>query len=184
MRNKLSEQSDILAGLAELRPKLMEEGLDPEVSYTKILSALEQFGECVRYLNTRRSTGARLNLESEADVQDAIYLMLRPWVTDLVHESPTEKVGNRYTIKDFLAPAARTVIEAKFIRDVAHGKQISKELHDDIEVYRHHPKCEHLIFFIYDPDSLIPNVTALNAEIASSRVYDGRALHCHLVVRP
>jgi hypothetical protein len=184
MTKQYSEKSEILAGLAELRPKLVESGLEPEVCYSKILLALEQFGECVRYLNTRRSTGAKLNLESEADVQDAIYLMLRPWVTDLVHESPTQKVGNRYAIKDFLAPTARTIIEAKYIRDASHGKQISRELHDDIEVYRHHPKCDHLVFFIYDPDSLIPNVSALNSEVVTARLYDGRALHCHLVVHP
>ena len=184
MTNNRSKQAEILAGLAEFRPTLVGEGLEPEVSYAKILSALEQFGECVRYLNTRRSTGARLNLESEADVQDAIYLMLRPWIIDLVHENPTEKVGNRYAIKDFLAPSARTIIEAKFIRDASHGKQISKELHDDIEVYRHHLKCDHLIFFIYDADSLIPNLQALKSELSTVRHYDGRALYCHLVVRP
>jgi len=177
-------QSEILAGLAELRPRLIEVGAEPEISYAKILSALEQFGECVRYLNTRRSTGTKLNLENEADVQDAIYLMLRPWVTDLVHENPTSKVGNRHGIKDFLAVAAHTVIEAKFIRDTSHGKQISKELHDDIEVYRHHPGCDHIIFFIYDPNSWIPNVSALNGEMNTRRVYDGRPLQCHLVVRP
>jgi hypothetical protein len=184
VNSKIAEQSEILAGLASLRPDLSERGLEPEVSYVKILSALEQFGECVRYLNTRRSRGATLNLENEADVQDAIYLMLRPWITDLVSENPTDKVGNRHAIKDFLAPAARTVIEAKFIRDQSHGKNVSKELHDDIEVYRHHPKCDHLIFFVYDPDSLIPDVMALRREMATNRLYDNRPLQCHLVVRP
>jgi hypothetical protein len=181
---RFSEQSEILAGLAALRLKLAESDPTSAVSCSNILLALEQFGECVRYLNTRRSKGAKLNLEDEADVQDAIYLMLRPWVTDLIHESPTEKVGNRYAIRDFLAPTAKTIIEAKYIRDESHGKQISKEMHDDIEIYRHHPKCDHLIFFIYDPDSLIPNVAALSKEITTGRVYDGHPLHCHLVVRP
>jgi len=184
VRKRISEQAEILAGLSSFRSELVGDGLEPEVSHIKIFSALEQFGECVRYLNTRRSKGTKLNLENEADVQDAIYLMLRPWVTDLLSENPTEKVGNRYAIKDFLAPGARTVVEAKFIRDESHGKQISKELHDDIEVYRHHPKCDHLIFFIYDAGSLIPNVAALQRELATARTYDGRALHCHLIVRP
>ena len=184
MKTRRAKQAEILAGLAAFRPTLIETGLEPEVSHARILAALEQFGECVRYLNTRRSKGTKLNLENEADVQDSIYLMLRPWITDLVSENPTEKVGNRFAIKDFLAPTARTVIEAKFIRDAAHGKSISKELHDDIEVYRHHSRCDHLIFFVYDPDSLIPNVSSLSREMATARVYDGRALQCYLVVRP
>lgn len=184
MSERIDEQAEILAELAELRPELLKENTNTRISYLQILSALEQFGECVRYLNTRRSTGAKLNLESEADVQDAIYLMVRPWVIDLVHETPTEKIGNRFAIKDFLTKSAKTVIEAKFIRDESHGKQISKEIHDDIEMYRHHPQCEHLVFFIYDPNSLIPNVIALNEEIIASRIYDGKPLYCHLIVKP
>ncbi|HDZ54653.1 MAG TPA: hypothetical protein ENI19_00030 [Candidatus Nealsonbacteria bacterium] len=184
MVNKnIKQQAEICASLAEFRPHL-EEKLKTELSYIDIVSALEQFTECVRYLNTRRSTGAKLNLEGENDVQDAIYLMLRPWVTDLIYENPTEKVGNRFAIKDFLSKSAKTVIEAKFIRDKVHGKQISKELHDDIEVYRHHQHCEHLVFFIYDPDSSIPDVVALREEIVSDRIYSGRPLYCHLIVRP
>lgn len=184
MLNKnIKQQAEICASLAGLRPQI-EEKLKTGLSYADIVSALEQFMECVRYLNTRRSTGAKLNLEGEDDVQDAIYLMLRPWVTDLIYENPTGKVGNRFTIKDFLSKSTKTVIEAKFIRDKAHGKQISKDLHDDIEVYRHHQYCEHLVFFIYDPNSSIPDVAALREEIVSDRVYSGRSLHCHLIVRP
>ena len=182
MNKYIDQQTDILAGLAKLKPDLKE--AIGQTTCLQIKAALEQFMECVRYLNTRRSKGAKLNLESEADVQDAIYLMLRPWVTDLVNENPTSKVGNRYSIKDFVSKSARTVIEAKYIRDEAHGKQIARELHDDIETYRHHPDCDHLVFFIYDPESLIPDVSALNSEISSQRIYDGRALYCHLIVRP
>ena len=177
-----NQRSEMLAGLSKFRASEGDAG--PNVSHLQILQALRQFMECVRYLNTRRSKGAKLDLESEADVQDALYLMLRPWVTDLVSENPMDKVGNRYSVKDFISKSARTVIEAKYVRDAPHGRYIAKELHDDIETYRHHPHCDHLIFFVYDPDSLIPDAGALNAEIATSRVYDGKPLYCHLVVCP
>jgi hypothetical protein len=153
-------------------------------SFFNIHSGGDEFMECVRYLNVRRSAGLKLKLESEADVQDAIYLMLRPWMTDLVYESPTEKVANRFVIRDFLAKSARTVIEAKFVRDETHGRQISKELHDDIEMYRRHPGCDHLVFFIYDANSLIPDVSALKSAIESSRVYEGQPFYCHVLVKP
>ncbi len=181
--NNLEQQAELCSRLTELRPKFTFKQ-ETELSYSDIISALPQLMECVRYLNTRRSTGAKLNLESEADVQDALYLMLRPWITDLIYENPTSKTGNRFAFKDFIAKSARTVIEAKFIRDETHGKQISKEIHDDIEIYRNHPECEHLIFFIYDPNSLIPNTAALEEEITTSRIYNGRPLYCHLIVKP
>jgi hypothetical protein len=175
--------AELCARLVSLRPVLQEE-LKTGFTYADVVAALDQFMEWVRYLNTRRSTGARLNLQSEADVQDAIYLMLRPWVEDLISENPTDKVGNRYSIKDFLSKSLRSVVEVKYIRDESHGKNISKELHDDIEVYRRHPYCDHLIFFVYDPNSLIPDVAALKRAIVTDRVYGGVPLYCHLIVLP
>lgn len=154
------------------------------VDIVQIIDALCEFMECVRYLNTRRSVSAVLTLDSEAAVQDAIYLMLRPWIKDLVPENPTDKVANRYAIKDFLSRSNHTVIEAKYIRDATHGRNISKELHDDIETYRHHPACRHLVFFIYDPNALIPDRASLDRQIVVERVYDGVPLKCHLIVMP
>ena len=174
-------QAEILASLSEFRSNFPTESKE-ESSYLDIINALEQFSECLRYLNTRRSAGAVLDISKEAGVQDLIYLMLRPWIYDLVPETPTEKIGNRYSIKDFFIKSLKSVIEVKFVRDESHGKNISKELHDDIENYRHNPNCEHLIFFIYDPDSNIPDVAALKRTIEEERLYSGRALRCHLIV--
>ncbi len=177
----INKQAEILAGLAEFRSTLENE-LASDVSYADVISALSQFSECVRYLNTRRS-GTEISLEDEASVQDAAFLMLRPWIPDLVPESPGEKTANRYTIKDFFSKNLKTIIEVKFIRSEEHGKNITKELYDDIENYRHNLNCEHLIFFIYDPNSYIPGETPLRAAIEEKRVYgEGRPLYCHLVL--
>jgi hypothetical protein len=156
----------------------------PGIGCREILAGLGEFIECVRYLNTRRSGGAILKLESEADVQDAIYIMLRPWVHDLIPESPGEREANRYTIKDFVSKKAKTIVEAKYIRDKEHGKSISKELHDDIENYRHHPDCRKLIFFVYDRDALIPDQGALKRQIETERTYGGVPFVCYLLVKP
>ena len=178
-------QAQILANLSEMRqaPENSSSSDNAQVTCTEIKSALEQFSECVRYLNTRRSKGAVLTLDSESAVQDTVYLMLRPWVKDLVPENPTEKNGNRYSLSDFSSKEARTMLEVKFIRDKDHGKNISSELHDDIEMYRHHPDYDNVLFFIYDPDSQIPDTTALEKTITESRSYSGIPLYCHVVIR-
>ena len=152
-------------------------------SVEEVINALSEFMECVRYLNTRRSK-TNLNLDSEEAVQDAIYLMLRPWVMDIRPESPTGKVANRYSIKDFLLPSLRTVIEAKYIRDKAHGKSISQEINDDIETYRYHHQCDNLIFFIYDPDALIPDRLQLEKHVTSKRTYSDKTLTCFCIIKP
>lgn len=182
--NRVEALSDTMTGLCDLakaNPKRMP---SRGSSVEEVCGALNEFPECVRYLNTRRSDGTILALQKEADVQDALYLILRPWVRDLVPENPTDKVGNRSAIKDFVSKAGRFVLEVKYIRDSNHGKSISKELHDDIEVYRHHQYCDTLIFFIYDPDSLIPDQGALRSSIEISRIYGGRTLNCCLIVKP
>lgn len=153
-------------------------------SVDDVLVALHEFSEIVRYLNTRRSTGTVLALDSEADVQDALYVILRCWVRDLIWETPTAKVGNRFTIRDFVSRSLRLVIEAKFVRDETHGKTISKELHDDIEVYRQSSTCETIVFFIYDPNSHIPDGRELRRTIEESRVIGGRSVTCKLVIKP
>jgi hypothetical protein len=181
---KESEIADVLGGLASLASPKPHVSTATQKSVEDVRGALEEFGECVRYLNTRRSAGAVLQFDSEAAVQDAIFLILRPWVPDLVPETPTEKTGNRYSIRDFATKALRVVIEAKFVRDRQHGKGISAELHDDIEVYRHNPNCDTIIFFIYDPDSNIPDERQLRRTIEQSRTYDGRPLRCVLILKP
>lgn len=182
--NKIAKQATLCANIAQLRQQYKSEVFVSPVNVEAIVTALLQFQECVRYLNTRRSSGMLFNLESEADVQDAVYLMLRPWVHDLVWENPTDRVAGRYSIKDFLSPLAETVIEVKYVRDASHGKQISREMHDDIEVYRHHPKCKNIVFFVYDPDSLIPDQGALKQQIEEARTYGNRALRCFLIIKP
>lgn len=176
-----------IGGLASLASGTQTRSAPPGPRVDAVLLALKEFDACVRYLNTRRSSGAIINIQSEADIQDVLYLLLRPWVVDLVYESPGEKSGNRFAIKDFSSATARLVIDAKYIRDKEHGRSISKELHDDIEMYRSHANCDHLIFFVYDPDGLIPDQRALQKAIEIERAYgqEGeKRLRCYLIVKP
>jgi hypothetical protein len=96
-------------------------------------------------------------------------LMLRPWVHDLTPENPTAKIAKTYSIKDFESRSNRFVVEAKYVRDKAHGKSIVGETNDDIETYRYHPSCDDLIFCAYDPNSFIPDTAALDRHLRSNR---------------
>src|SRR5438046_3716082 len=106
--------SEFLGGVEQILSTTGARRLNPSgrIEVSRVITALNSFGECVRYLNTRRSSGALLNLDSEAAVQDAVYLMLRPWIADLVPENPTDRVANRFSVKDFISKANRLVIEA------------------------------------------------------------------------
>jgi len=182
MNNDISYALDVVEKIRERVPREDERASD--ISIGSVLAALNSFTDIVRYLNTRRSTGAILDLSNEAAVQDALYLMLRPWILDLVPETPTEKVANRFSIKDFASKNGQFVIEAKFVRDVSHGKSLAKEINDDIETYRYHTKCDDLIFFVYDPNGYIPDSASLERHVRTNRSYDGKVLRCHGVIKP
>lgn len=182
--SEINSLGEMLGGLADIAAAAPRHYAGQKKDISSVLAALQEFNECVRYLNTRRSDGAILRLDSEAAVQDALYLILRPWIRDLVAETPTERLASRFTVRDFASKELRLIIEAKFIRDKQHGKTVAKELHDDIEVYRHDSFYDTIIFFIYDPDSNIPDERELRRTIEQARVYDGRPFHCTLIVKP
>jgi len=94
-----------------------------------IVTALDQFQDNIRYLNTRRSKGAVIDINGEDDVQDVVFLMLRPWIPDLIPENPTNRMASRFVIKDFLSKELKTVVEAKFVRDKKHGKETVSYTH-------------------------------------------------------
>lgn len=183
----VSDLSSILDGLDEIRKiasvSSSASGAN-EITVEAVMAALNSFSDIIRYLNTRRSTGAILELTNEAAVQDVLYLMLRPWILDLVPETPTDRIANRYSIKDFASQSGRFVIEAKFVRSSEHGKSLAKEINDDIETYRYHPKCDDLIFFIYDPEAHIPDAGALERHLRVNRTYDGKVLRCYGLIKP
>lgn len=187
MEDLLKKISKGNAGICQIRDEFdlkKIDGSNVTVRSCDISEALDQFMECVRYLNTRRSKGTVINIKSEDDVQDALYIMLRPWVKDIKHEDPTSKSANRFVIKDFFIPSLKMIIEAKYVRNKQHGRDISKELHDDIEMYRNAQNCQEIIFFIYDPDGLIPSVGGLKKSICISRIYDGKPLEVKVIVKP
>lgn len=64
--------AEAVGGLARLAAAWPAAVFAPPKNVTELCAALDEFTECVRYLNTRRSEGAILTLDSEAAVQDAL----------------------------------------------------------------------------------------------------------------
>jgi hypothetical protein len=155
-----------------------------EVGISHVLTILDGFMDVVRYSNNRRSGTSTISIQSEDDVQDALYFMLKPLVRDLIYEVPGSKEGNRFVIKDFRSRALRCAIEAKYIRSKDHGKSISKELHDDIEMYARDPDVHTVVFFVYDPESNIPDADELRRHIEVDRTIDQKSISVHLKLKP
>lgn len=120
-------------------------------------------------LSYRRKGIQPLSFDSEWDVQYLLHALLRPWVADIRPEEFTPSYAGSNTRMDFLLPKYSLVLELKYARDRAHGKEIGDELIIDIEHYRRHPNCENLWCVIYDPKNIIANPEGLKTDIEGER---------------
>ena len=81
---------------------------------------------------------------------------------------------------DFLLKEHNVVVEVKKTRRGLADHEVGKQLIEDVERYRTHPNCGHLICFVYDPDSLIRNPRGLERDISGIR----ETLAVDVLIRP
>lgn len=171
----------LLGDRAESEP-VATSSRDPEIN--QVISALEEVGEVERYLQNRRTASQQIVLDGEPSIQDLLFIILRPWIQDLVDESPGDKIASRFVIKDFKSKTLGLIVEAKFVRDPAHGKSLIKEINDDIAMYGGETQYEYVVFFIYDPGKFLRDARALKSHIEVNRTFDGRTVTFRAVIRP
>lgn len=138
---------------AVLAPRSIDEVL------TRILNGLPR---AMSPLTNRRKGLPTLAFDKEYDVQDLLHVLLRPWIKDIRPEEYTPSYGGKSTRMDFLLFEHETVLELKFIRDLAHGKSVGQELQIDIGHYRQHQKCKRLWCVVFDPNHFLGNSEGLN----------------------
>jgi hypothetical protein len=88
-----------------------------------------------------------------------------------------ERVGGRSRV-DFLLNAERIVVETKMTRTGLGAKEVGEELIIDIERYKAHPSCDALVGLVFDPDRLIQNRRALEADL--TRKTDGSVVRLYM----
>jgi len=153
----------------------------------RLFATLDAFPGLVGYLNARRSSGSIVVVNSEADVQDLLYLALKPVFPDLVYEEPTKKGAAGYSIGDFWLPCLKLVLEAKYIDTSQDVKPKADEMSQDIWKYSTQIDCQRIVFFVYDPHLSIPDrpnyADQLSTKAAEVRV-SGRAVQIQTVIKP
>ena len=157
----------LAAALGDLRVELLNQGLTrpsakapPQAlppPMERLLEALSTFPALVGYLNGRRPSGGPTAIASEADVQDLIYVSLKPIFADMVYEEPTRKGAAGYSVGDFSIPCLKVILEIKFIAARQDVKSKADEISEDIWKYTTQTACESVVFFVYDPQLLIPD---------------------------
>lgn len=126
-----------------------------------IAHALRQFETSLRRWRwdpEDRKHPVRWKIRSEREVQDIVWLLLRPICLDLEDEDTLPKFGHSTYRADFGIPSLGLLIEVKFATDARDFKEIEKEALEDIVPYLRTPERYHeILFFIYDDSCSVQN---------------------------
>jgi hypothetical protein len=116
--------------------------LTPSVSM--LSSALRNFAPAMERWNKEWT------IKDEYDVQDILWLMLRPYFDDLRYEEYLPKVGRSGHRYDIGIPQLATVVEAKYIRKVADFQKIVDEVGKDSAQLQPQSAFTRIVVFVYD----------------------------------
>lgn len=175
----------LLASLcSELAEEVVTGSLATANSVQATLRVIDTFQELVKKLRTRRKGKVEFAIEDEYDVQDILYVALKPFIPDLVDEEWTPKDAGGSKRIDLVSNVSKLCIETKYIRDNKHARSVGDELKTDIESYYVHKACNTLIAFIYDPRMLILGTGQLENQLSGRREIRGREFNVIVKVRP
>jgi len=142
------------------------------------------FPEVARRMRERRNGRPPYRLENEFDIQDLLYVALKPHIPDLSEEEWTPKHAGRAKRIDFISDGSRICLESKKVRDESHGKRIADELKIDIESYYVHKACDKLIAFVYDPSGYMVDAHQQELQLSGERTIKGRTIEVIVRIRP
>lgn len=184
--------------LAELRADLATLGVSDRQSavartelasaddspFQLLLSALDAFPGLVGYLQGRRGSGDFIQVAHEADVQDLLFISIKPMLPELVYEQPTRKGAASYSVGDFSLPSMKLILEVKLVKNRSDVKAKANEIAQDIWQYVNRTDCQRILFFVYDPNLVIPDREAFVRESSGMFTSLGREVQLHTVIKP
>lgn len=98
----------------------------------------------------------RWSITAEREVQDILWLMLRPVFEDLVEEETLPRLGHSTYRADFGIPSLGILIEVKYVRKSSDFKEIEKQVLEDSVAYLNGVTAyNEIVVFIYDESASV-----------------------------
>lgn len=149
-------------------------GVITGAAISEVIALCRRFDLAVRHLAVRHAGRSGIAIEDEYDVQDVLHTLLSAHFEDVRPEEWTPSYAGKSARTDFLLKREKILVEAKKTRNSLKDKEIIQQLAVDIMQYRNHPDCKALVCLIYDPDRLLQNPSAIEADLSSDQ--DGLAV--------
>ncbi len=137
----------------------------------------------INFLSERKHNRPPFNVENEYDVQDLLYVIVKPIFPDARLEEFTVKHASKTKKIDIVIPSIDVVIETKFVRDKNHANSITNEIKIDIESYHVHQNCKTLCVLIYDPEKNILDPENIMNDLSGLRVINDKKFQVKTLVK-
>ena len=161
----LNESKDLLQRiLRRLEYKQSPDDIH-DTSIQKVKLICKRFHLVTRQLRQRHSDRTTFVIDDEYDVQDLLHSLLKIFFDDVRAEEYAPSYAGSSSRMDFLLKSEKIVIEVKKTRKKLEGKEVGKQLIDDIAHYNTHPDCKTLVCFVYDPEGRIGNPRGLETDL-------------------
>lgn len=175
--------------VADAFAKIVADGLSVRTAargdaLAAVMGAFDSFSELARSVRDRRKEKTPFDIVDEYDVQDLMYVALKPQLPDLVKEEPTSRDAGSSKHIDLVSSAARLCVEEKVAHSMSQARELGDQLRIDIESYYVHPACDTLAIFVWDPQQLIQDARKFELDISGPRVIKGRSVRVEARVRP
>jgi len=129
------------------------------VSPSHVAIILSRFQDALRrwrWDSDRVKNPIRWMIREEREIQDIVWIMLKPVFSDLVDEDTLPKFGHSSYKADFGIPSLGLLIEVKMARKADDFKTIEKEIMEDSRGYLAHAgRYSKILVFIYDDSASV-----------------------------
>jgi len=136
-----------------------------------VVSLCRRFPLLIAQLQKRHNHRPAFAVTDEYDLQDLLRGILSLHFDDIRPEEWNPSYGGVQSRSDLLLKPERIVIETKMTRKSLSQRDLVHQLIDDKAQYQGHPDYATLICFVYDPDQLLPNPTAIERDLTG---HDGK----------
>ncbi|MHB0877653.1 MAG: PD-(D/E)XK nuclease domain-containing protein [Anaerolineae bacterium] len=145
----------------------------------------EWFSAISGYYCNHRPAGQYGELDAEWKVQDLVYCLLYPVLTDLHYEDPHPKTTGAIasTRIDFASASTGIWIEVKLATRSHPMRDVEKEIDEDITKYGRQGGFSSLVFFVYCCGYRPQNPREFERGLTGAKEIDANRFHTYCVVR-
>lgn len=140
----------------------------------QVLVFLHRFNVTAREVRARDAGRGSFFLRDDLDVRDLAFAMLKTLVPDL------ERTTTTGGLHDLASESLGLVIDVKSTLWPGREKTLVQECHERIAQSASFTGLNHLVFFLYDPDSFLLDRARISQDLSGARTRSGNGFLVHV----